>query len=98
MVALWDLGRASAPEIHRRVGEPTGSVYTTMVKVLDRLFAKGLVTRERMDRSFVYTPIVQRDRVERARMGELPCRVLQPDVKPAVATSSMRSKRATPPC
>jgi predicted transcriptional regulator len=51
-------------------------VYTTAAKVLDRLFAKGLVARERVDRSFVCTPTIQRHRVERARMDPLLRRVL----------------------
>jgi BlaI family transcriptional regulator, penicillinase repressor len=29
LLVLWELGEASAPDIHRRVGEPNGSVYTT---------------------------------------------------------------------
>jgi predicted transcriptional regulator len=86
LITLWELGRASAPEIHRRVGEPAGSVYTTTAKVLDRLHAKGLVTRERTGRAFVYMPAFKRSVVERARVIEALKRILQPDVTPAIAT------------
>jgi predicted transcriptional regulator len=86
MVALWELGAASAPEIHRRVGEPNGSVYTTTAKVLDRLHAKGLVSRERRGRSFVYTPRLEREVVERTRLGDALRRLLRADIAPAAAT------------
>ena len=86
MVALWDLGTASAPDIHRRVGEPSGSVYTTTAKVLDRLHAKGLVSRVRVGKSFVYKPTIAREVIERARMKHALGRILQPDVQPAIAT------------
>jgi hypothetical protein len=29
LAALWDLGRASAREVHARAGEPAGLAYTT---------------------------------------------------------------------
>ena len=86
MVALWDLGTASAPDIHRRVGEPRGSVYTTTAKVLDRLHAKGLVSRVRVGKSFVYKTTFAREVVERARMKQALGRILQPEVQPAIAT------------
>lgn len=86
MVALWELGTASAPEIHRRVGEPNGSVYTTTAKVLDRLHAKGLVSRERGGRSFVYQARVKREVVERTRLGDTLRRLLRADLTPAAAT------------
>jgi BlaI family penicillinase repressor len=86
LIALWDRGRASAPEIHRQVGEPAGSAYTTTAKVLDRLHAKGLVARERDGRSFVYTAALKRSVVERARVVDALKRILRPDVTPAIAT------------
>jgi BlaI family transcriptional regulator, penicillinase repressor len=86
LLVLWELGEASAPEIHRRVGEPNGSVYTTTAKVLDRLHAKGLVARERVGKSFVYEPAFTRRVIERARARHLLGRILRPDVGPAMAT------------
>ena len=77
---------ASAPEIHRRVGEPTGSVYTTTAKVLDRLHAKGLVSRKRIGKSFVYTPTFPREVIDRARMKQALGRILGPEIRPAMAS------------
>ena len=86
LLVLWELGTASAPDIHRRVGEPSGSVYTTTAKVLDRLHAKGLVSRQRVGKSFVYKPTLTRHVVERARVRLVLGRILRPDVGPAMAT------------
>jgi predicted transcriptional regulator len=83
--ALWELGTASAPEIHRRVCEPSGSVYTTTAKVLDRLHAKGLVSRQRAGKAFVYKATHTREIVERAHVREMLARVLGPDIAPAMA-------------
>ncbi len=85
LIALWQTGTASAPEIHRRVGEPSGSVYTTTAKVLDRLHAKGLVSRQRAGKSFVYKPTLTRKVVERARVKGALARILGPDITPAIA-------------
>jgi hypothetical protein len=37
LAKLWEIGTASAREIHGHVGEPNGLVYSTTAKVLDRL-------------------------------------------------------------
>ncbi len=67
LAKLWDLGTASARDIYEYIGEPAGLVYTTTAKVLDRLHAKGLVTRELNGKAFTYRAKISRDVVNRAR-------------------------------
>ncbi len=86
MSKLWELGRASAREIHLQVGEPAGLVYTTTAKVLDRLRAKRLVSRERKGLAFIYRPRVDRAVVEAARTRAFLSRLLGPAPRAAVAT------------
>lgn len=86
LAAVWELDGASAPEIHARVGEPRGLVYTTTAKVLDRLYAKRLVRRVRQGKSFFYTPARPRDVIETARIEDTLRRLLGPEPKPAIAT------------
>jgi len=86
MAALWELGSASAREIHTRVGAARKLVYTTTAKVLDRLHAKGLVRRERNGRAFIYRPKVARDVIERARARATLGRLLGVEPRPAIAT------------
>jgi predicted transcriptional regulator len=85
LAALWSLGRATAREVHARVAEPGGLAYTTTATVLDRLHAKGLVAREKVDRAFQYRPRVARGIVERARLREALGWLLGPDTQPAMA-------------
>ena len=84
--ALWDLGTGSARDVHDRVGEPSGLVYTTTAKVLDRLLAKGLVARDRAGKAFVYRPKVERAAVERARAETTVNRLLGDTPRPAIAS------------
>ena len=53
LAKLQELGSASVRDIHMQVSEPKGLVYTTTAKVLDRLHAKRLVSRERKGMSFI---------------------------------------------
>lgn len=85
--AIWELGVPSAPQIYARVGKPNGLVYTTVGKVLDRLFAKGLVSRVRTGRAFTYTAMVPRERVDRARAnGAVRLLLRTGGSRPAIAT------------
>ncbi|HZW05433.1 MAG TPA: BlaI/MecI/CopY family transcriptional regulator [Candidatus Nitrosotalea sp.] len=65
LFALIELGGGSAREIHVRIGEPKGLVYTTTAKVLDRLVSKGLVLRRLRGRAFVYRSKMGRRELER---------------------------------
>jgi predicted transcriptional regulator len=85
LVAVWELGSASAREVHDRVGRPAGLVYTTIAKVLDRLYGKRLVAREPEGRAFRYRPAVARKTVEKARVRDSMSRLLGADPQPAIA-------------
>lgn len=67
LVALWERGQLSGRDVHRQIGAPLQLVYTTTAKVLDRLHTKGLVTRQRRGRVFVYAASAPRATVERVR-------------------------------
>jgi BlaI family penicillinase repressor len=86
LAKLWELGSASVREIHTQVGEPKGLVYTTTAKVLDRLHAKRLVSRERKDVSFIYHARVARAVVDAARARAFLTRLLGSGPRSAVAT------------
>jgi BlaI family transcriptional regulator, penicillinase repressor len=86
LVKLWELGTASARDIHDRVGEPVGLVYTTITKVLDRLHEKGLVSRKRRSKAFSYRAKIARDVVDQARARTALSRLLGSRPRAAVAT------------
>ncbi len=85
LVALWDRGTASVRDIHARVGQPSGLAYTTIAKVLDRLCTKGLVSRKRSGKAFLYRPRASRDRVGRQQLAGSIARLIGLDASPAMA-------------
>jgi predicted transcriptional regulator len=85
MVVLWDLGTATAREIHARVGEPGGLAYTTTATVLDRLTQKGCCSRLRLGKAFTYRAELSRDDVDRARARDTINRLVADDPVPAIA-------------
>lgn len=56
LATLWAAGEPVAPGVirDRLHGDPA---YTTVLTILTRLLDKGLVTRERAGRAYVYTPV-----------------------------------------
>jgi len=86
MLVLCEVGAASAPELHARVGEPRSLAYTTTATVLNRLHAKGLVTREKVGKTFLYRANMKRERLERARVKQALVQLLGPEPLAPMAT------------
>ena len=85
LAALWELGPALARTVHQRVGEPRDLVYTTTAKVLDRLHDKGLVSRKKSGKAFVYRANVVRSVIEQARATDVVTKMLGDAPRPAMA-------------
>jgi predicted transcriptional regulator len=69
--ALWSLGEGSVNEVRRVIaGCHKSLAYTTVMTLLDRLARRGVVTRRKMGRAFVYAPQVSRDSVRRMAFRE----------------------------
>jgi BlaI family penicillinase repressor len=86
LFTVCELNSASARDVHLRVREADGLAYTTIAKVLDRLHLKGLVTRKRRGRAFVYRPRVAREVIELSRARAALGKLLASDLRPAMAT------------
>jgi predicted transcriptional regulator len=60
MQALWKKGAATVSEVHQSLLAERGDVaYTTIQTMLNRLQAKGLVTRDDSDRAHRYRPVLK---------------------------------------
>ena len=55
MNALWPLGRATVRDLQVIVSERRPRAYTTILTIMDRLAHKGIVTREKSGRAWVYS-------------------------------------------
>ncbi len=69
MEFLWETREASVRDVCDHLG-PTVA-YTTAMTTLDRLFKKGLLTRWKDGRAFVYAPAASRAECEQLLVTEL---------------------------
>jgi len=69
MTILWDRGEASVKDAAGFLDRPLA--YTTVMTTLDRLYKKGLLTRRKLDRAFLYSPKYSRQEWEQRRAGEV---------------------------
>src|SRR5213593_260505 len=72
----------SAPEISVRdacARLQSSVAYTTVMTTMDRLFKKGLLTRRKVGRAFVYSATVTKDELEEAVASELVHSLLERD-------------------
>jgi BlaI family penicillinase repressor len=86
LFCVCELRAASVREVFLQVGEGSGLAYTTIAKVLDRLHAKGLVSRTRRGIAFVYRPRITRRVIEFTRARVSLSKLLGAAPRPAVAT------------
>jgi BlaI family penicillinase repressor len=68
--ALWSLGQGSVKHVRELVAPSRPLAYTTVMTVLDRLARRGIVTRRKAGRAFVYAPSVSRDAMRRLALKE----------------------------
>ena len=77
--ALWQRGPATVRELQE--SDCRDLAYTTVMTTLDRLFKKGVLTREAEGRAFRYTPRFTREELHREAAGEAVRQML--DASPA---------------
>ncbi len=68
---LWSLREANVKEVRDVVAQSRPLAYTTIMTVLDRLVRKGMITRRKVGRAFVYAPQASRDTMRRTAVREL---------------------------
>jgi predicted transcriptional regulator len=54
LTVLWELGPSTVREVHARLGKEKSVGYTGVLKLLQNMFAKGLVIRREEERAHVY--------------------------------------------
>jgi predicted transcriptional regulator len=69
--ALWSLQEGNVRAVQQLVALSRPLAYTTIMTVLDRLVRKGKLTRRKVGRAFVYSPVASRDAMRRAALREL---------------------------
>lgn len=85
MRLVWDNPGATARETYNRLGRPK-LAYTTIVTILDRLHAKGLVVREKVGRAFAYTAGIKREDFEARLTRDVLAGLLKDESRPVLNT------------
>ena len=62
MGILWSEGRLAVRDVQTRLRRP--AAYTPVMTTLDRLFKKGVLSREASGRAFLYSAAVTRDELQ----------------------------------
>ena len=68
---LWHRGSATVREVHDTLSETQETGYTTVLKFLQIMHEKGLVSRDTSQRSHVYQPAVAREAVQSNLVNDL---------------------------
>jgi len=82
---LWDEQPCSVRRVHEAIGASKDVGYTTILKQLQRMQDKGLVTREHGDgKSFLYTAAQPEDQTQSTLLGRLMKTAFRGDVNELV--------------
>lgn len=71
MNTLWPVGEATVREIRDRLAERLPRAYTTIMTIMDRLARKGVVTRRKAGRAFVYRANLTAEQARAQAVGQV---------------------------
>lgn len=92
---LWRRGPSTVREVHEVLDRERPVVYTTVLKMLQIMADKGLVTREDSARAHIFRPLVSEEGEQRRLVGDLVDRVFDGSAKKLVM-QALSNHRATP--
>jgi BlaI family transcriptional regulator, penicillinase repressor len=75
MQVLWEKGRANAREITESLCQSEPIAHSTVQTLLRKLEAKGFLLHEIQDRTFIFVPVVKKEKVKRGAVRDLMERV-----------------------
>lgn len=87
MDLVWQQGEISVRDACADLGPSVA--YTTVMTTMDRLYKKGLLTRRKVGRAFIYCAAASREAVESAVAAELVQSLLQREGEPLPVLSSL---------
>jgi len=68
---LWEKGPSTVRAVHEALAGARSTGYTTTLKLMQIMAAKGLVVRDESARTHVYTPKVPADQTQRQLVSDL---------------------------
>ncbi|GLH74050.1 hypothetical protein GETHLI_25520 [Geothrix limicola] len=92
---LWELGPASVKEVHAQLNLREAYAYTGVLRMLQVMLEKGLVTRDESQRSHVYAAVPSRAAMEGGLVADLTERLFGGSAA-ALVLAALRSGRVSP--
>ncbi|GMQ26335.1 hypothetical protein Aoki45_30170 [Algoriphagus sp. oki45] len=68
---LWQLKEASVRQIHERLAAVKDTGYTTTLKIMQIMHAKGMVERDETSRTHIYRPLVKQGDTQKSLLKNL---------------------------
>ena len=72
---LWDRGDSTVRDVHETLHGEDGAGYTTALKLMQIMHAKGLVERDDSQRAHIYRAAVSKQRTQKRFMAEMVARL-----------------------
>jgi BlaI family transcriptional regulator, penicillinase repressor len=92
---LWRHGPRTVREVHDAIRRERGIGYTTVLKTLQVMAEKGLVTRDETERSHVYRAAVPESAVKRRLVADLVDRAFEGSAA-GLVLQALSTRRASP--
>ena len=72
---IWERGASTVREVHEALYREEGAGYTTALKLLQIMYAKGLVVRDDSERAHVFRAAVSKERTQKRFLLDIVTRV-----------------------
>jgi BlaI family transcriptional regulator, penicillinase repressor len=92
---LWDRGPSTVREVHEELYRDQGAGYTTALKLLQVMHAKGLVERDDSQRAHVYRTTVSKELTQRRFLTDIVTRVFDGSASQLVLHALGNNPRAS---
>ena len=91
---LWQRGPSTVREVWQELNPQQGTGYTTVLKIMQIMFDKGLLARDETARSHVYRATQSQQRTQHEVVGHLLKRVFSSSA-PQLVMQALAAKKAT---
>ena len=92
---LWRKGPSTVREIWEQINPQQRTGYTTILKIMQIMYEKGLLERDEAQRSHIYKARLTEDQTQRQVVGHLLERVFSGSA-PKLVMQALAIKKATP--
>ena len=92
---LWNRGASTVGEVHTKILEHNRVGYTTVLKLMQIMYAKGLLERDDSARAHVYKPVASREHTQRQLLNKLTQRAFAGSVTDLVLQALGSGRRSS---